>query len=179
MYTSNYVFKPTPVTTHRFLKKPWRRGLTRRYVCSATFKEGGIMKPVVAMTLTVVVLVTGCATVEITERSTNLVMAKKVVHREGPQEITDSFTYEGNIYIFATFRWPEWEKNGGSQTVKVKWFNGERMLFGQRQDVNFGYPPWHVYFLTNGVALGTGKCKVEVYVNDAYVGSKSFSVSEQ
>ena len=137
------------------------------------------MKKILTTAVLAIILSAGCASVEMSEKNTIIVMAKNVVKDEGVSDISDVFTYEGKIYVFATFRWDEAEKAGGTQTIEVKWFNGEKLMWKQKHNCTFGRQPHFVWFSTHGTVLGAGTCRVEMYANNLYVGSKSFTVVEK
>ena len=124
-------------------------------------------------------LVPGCASVALSEKDTTIVMAKKVVKFEGATEISDTFTYEGQIYAHLTFRWQPVQQEGGEQSIEVRWFNGEREISRRTHNAIFGRPPYYVWFASSGTALGAGKCRVDAYANGKHVGSKSFVVTEK
>jgi hypothetical protein len=124
-------------------------------------------------------LVAGCAGIDISERNTTIVTAKKVVKGQGASDITDTFTLEGQVFALLTFKWDDIEKHGGQQTIEARWFNGEKEISRRKHDANFGQSPWQVWFPMNGTALGVGKCRVDAYVNGKYVGTKSFTVVEK
>ncbi len=118
-----------------------------------------------------------CAAVKLDARDTRIVMAKKVERGQGASEITDSFTFEGLIYAYLTFLWDP-GTTGGQQELEVKWYNGDRLISRRTQTVTLDKPPYYVWFQTRGTALGEGQCRVEVYANGIFLGSKSFTVSK-
>ncbi len=137
------------------------------------------MKRIVILLITICVIVSGCATVKLTEKNTTIIMAKVVEKEKGAKNITDTFTYEGNIYVFITFRWDDMERPAGAYTIKAKWFNGEKLTSIGKYDANLSSMPYYVWLTTRGTSIGTGKCRVEVYADDIYLGSKSFTVVEK
>lgn len=137
------------------------------------------MKLVCTALIAICLMATGCATVKMSEQNTTLVMAKEVDKEKGVKNISDAFTYEGNIYVYATFRWDDLGKPPGQQTVEVRWFNGDKLISTRQRNADFARTPYYVWFWTRGTNLGAGKCRVEVYANGIYVGSKSFSVVEK
>jgi hypothetical protein len=132
--------------------------------------------------LFVLLLLCGCATPphEIKQDllRVNLLTARQVVKGQGVQGVTDSFTFEGQIIAFAAFTWPP-EVNLGSQFITAKWFNGDRLISQRSHKAQFQKSPHYVYFPTTGPALGTGPCRVEIYVDDRLLATKAFTVSER
>lgn len=124
-------------------------------------------------------MLVGCASVDLTENNTNIVMAKKAVKGAGASEISDVFNYEGQIFAYLTFRWDAVDRHGGPQTVEVRWFNGTKEVSRRKHEATFGLPPYYVWFPTSGTALGVGNCRVDAYVNGRHVGTKSFTVNER
>jgi len=124
-------------------------------------------------------MVSGCATIKMSEKDTVIVLAKDVDKEKGPSNITDVFTFEGNIYAYTTFRWDIQNTSAGSYNIEVKWFNGDRQISTSQQRVYFNQTPHYVWSKTRGTAMGTGKCRVEVYANDIFVGNKLFTVVEK
>ena len=120
--------------------------------------------------------IVGCAGVKFTERNINIVMAKNVAKGAGPTGITDTFTFEGKIFAYATFKWGEVEKEGGHHKIEAKWYSGEKLVSAQEREVTFGRPPHYVWFSTRGTSLGAGKAKAEIYADGLLVGSKNFEV---
>ena len=123
----------------------------------------------------------GCAGVEITEKNTTIVMAKKVVKEGGAHasDITDTFGQEGQIFAFLTFRWEPISTHAGAQRIEVRWFNGDQEIQRRTHDANFGSSPWHAWFATTGLAIGPGKCRVDAYVNGKLAATRSFAVVEK
>lgn len=125
----------------------------------------------------------GCSTTNIdetinfNEMNVNLITAKNVKKGEGVYDITDSFNFEGRIYIYATFTWPEISKKGGEKTITVKWYNGENLISKKDRLCKMSTPPYYVWFSTKGPALGEGDCKAEIYINERLAGTKLFKVN--
>ena len=125
------------------------------------------------------ILVTGCATENLAESNTSIITAKKVEAGQGPSDISDTFTFEGNIYVFITFVWEPVTQHGGPQRIEARWFNGTKEVSRREHQGNFGPPPHYVWLWTRGTALGAGPCRVEIYANGKYVGQKAFRVVEK
>ena len=132
-------------------------------------------------TVLAVFFLAGCVGVEITEKNTTIVMAKKVDKEGGARasEISDTFNFEGQIIAFLTFRWDRTDLQGGPQRIEARWFNGDKEVSRRTHEANFGAPPWYVWFPTNGLGLGVGKCRVDAYVNGRLVATKAFTVTER
>jgi hypothetical protein len=109
---------------------------------------------------------------------TTMVTAKNVERGKGATGITDSFTFEGQIYVFASITWNASESIG-NKAFEVRWYNGEEMKFKQAQRLTLERPPWYVYFSTTGIALGEGDCRVEVYADNVLLGTRKFRVLEK
>jgi hypothetical protein len=136
------------------------------------------MKRASILLITICLLVAGCATVKFSEQNTTIVMAKDI-EKQRPKNISDTFNYHGDIYVFNTFRWDDAEKPALAHTVKTKWFNDDKLISTRQYYSFFIFTPYYVWLRTGGTTLGVGKCRVEVYVDDIYVGSKSFTVVEK
>lgn len=137
------------------------------------------MKLTFSVLIGICLIVSGCATIKMSEKDTVIVLAKEVDKEKGPSNISDVFTYEGNIYVYTTFRWNDQNTPAGSYNVEAKWFNGDKRISSSELRTYFNRTPHYVWFKTRGTAMGTGKCRVEVYANDIFVGSKSFTVVEK
>ena len=130
------------------------------------------------MTLTFVFALGACSSVKIEERNTTIVTAKNVTREQGATGITDHFTFEEKIFAAAALKW-DTDKSGGRQTIEAKWYNGERLVSRTSQTFNMNNPPFYAWFSTLWASLGVGKCRVEMYANDNYIGSKTFTISEK
>ena len=122
------------------------------------------------------VSVVSCAGVKMSEKNINIVMAKNVEKGKGATDITDTFTFEGQIFVYITFTWDEVERQGGNHEINVKWYSGEKLVSTRTHQALFGRPPYYVWFYTSGTSLGVGKAKVEIYADGVLVGSKAFEV---
>lgn len=121
--------------------------------------------------------VSGCSTLDPEAMTASVVTAKAVERGKGASQITDSFTFEGPIYVFAALTWDP-NLRGGRKVFEVRWFNEDRLVSTQTSPtVRLQGPPYYVYFSTSGLALGAGNCHVEVYVDGVLLKSKAFAVS--
>lgn len=128
--------------------------------------------------LSLCLLVTGCATIKLTEQNALIVLAKEVEKEKGPNKISDVFTFEGNIYVYTTFNW-DVDRPIGQVKVEAKWFNGDKLVSVGETSGYFASTPHYVWLKTRGTSLGAGKCRVEVYADGVFVGKKSFTVVEK
>jgi len=119
-----------------------------------------------------------CATEYPVQWTANLVTARIVVREGNVRGITDVFSFEGRIFVYATFTWEPGTRLG-SQPIEVKWFNGETLISAQKSTVDFTKTPYYVWGSTSGTALGAGECRVEMYVNGKLAGRKDFTVTER
>lgn len=124
-------------------------------------------------------LLAGCATVTMSENNTTIVLAKKAYKGIGPSNPSDVFVFDDKVHAYVTFKWDDIEKAGGNQAIEFRWYNGDRLIAMRKAEFVFGKPPHSVFHSVTGVSLGAGKCRVEVYANDAFVASKSFRVMEK
>jgi hypothetical protein len=123
-------------------------------------------------------LFVACASVAPEAMNASIVLAKTVERGKGASQISDAFTFEGAIYVFTALTWPP-EQRGGTKVFEVRWFNGDRLVSkGTMPAVRLAGPPYYFWFSTSGVALGTGPCHVEVYVDGVLMGSRPFTVSQ-
>lgn len=136
-----------------------------------------MLRAFLAVTLSVCIV--GCAGIQFTESNVNIVMAKNVEKGKGPTGITDTFTFEGRIFAYATFNWYEVEKQAGIHKIGVKWYSREKLVSVRDLEVVFGRPPHYVWFQSSGTSLGAGKAKVEIYADGTLVGSKTFEIVEK
>ncbi len=123
-------------------------------------------------------LLTGCASMPIGPQNATVVTAKNVERGKGVTGISDSFTFEGPIYVFTTLTW-DTNTSAGRKVFEVRWFNGETLKFKQAHSVALDRAPWYVYFSTTGIALGAGDCRVEVFADNVLLGTKQFRVREK
>ena len=124
----------------------------------------------------------GCASVDLTERNTTLVIAKKVVRDSGasaPVEISDVFTLEGPVVAFLTFRWDRTDVAAGHQRIEIRWFNGDREISRRTHEGNFGRPPHYVWCTTTAIAMGPGPCRADAFIDGKRVATKAFTVTEK
>ncbi|MGH8725765.1 MAG: hypothetical protein ACREU1_12975 [Burkholderiales bacterium] len=119
-----------------------------------------------------------CAGVKFTERNVSIVTATNAEKGKGPTGISNTFSLEGIVVAYATFRWDSGDV-GGPQTIEVKWYNGDKLVSTRSNTFQFERSPFHVWFRFTSVGLGVGKCRVEFYSNGLLIGSKSFSVVEK
>jgi hypothetical protein len=126
----------------------------------------------------VLALMSACTTVPIGPENVTLLTAKNVERDKGPSGVTDSFTFEGLIYVFASITWNT-NTSLGNRAFEVRWYNGETMKFKQAHQVTLKRAPWYVYFRATGSALGEGDCRVEVYADDVLLGTQKFTVTAQ
>ena len=116
--------------------------------------------------------------VKFTEGNVNIVMARNVEKDRGVTGITDTFTFEGKIFVYITFNW-DVEKEGGKHNIQAKWYSGEKLVSVGDQAVTFERSPHFVWFGSAGTSLGVGKAKVEIYADGVLVGTKHFAVVSQ
>jgi len=133
-----------------------------------------MLKPILAVALATCIV--GCSGIKFTQSNINIVMAKSVEKDKGATGITDIFTLEGKIFVYATFKWDEVEKEAGRHKIGVKWYSDNKLISTQEREIMFGRPPHYVWFSTSGTSLGAGKAKVEIYADGLIVGSKNFEV---
>ena len=105
-----------------------------------------------------------------------IVTAKSVPALGRVTNITDSFTFEGRIFVHATFIGAV-EPIPAPRTLQVKWFNGDRMVFERTGQATFNKSPYFMSASTSGTVLGSGPCRVEVYVDGQLIGQRTFAVS--
>lgn len=140
------------------------------------------MKPVFTLLITLCLMVTGCATIKpikMTEQNTVIVMAKEVDKFKGPSNISDVFTYEGNIYAYTTFHWVDQEEFAGKYKYEIRWYNGDKRISSNKFNFFFKRTPHYVWSMIRGTAMGVGKCRADVYMDDVLVGTKPFTVVEK
>jgi hypothetical protein len=132
----------------------------------------------VATVAAVLATLSGCAIIAADAMKASVVTSKSVERGRGASQIADSFTFEGSIFVFAALTWDP-EKGGGSKVFEARWFNEDRLVSKQTSPpVRLTPPPYFVYFSTSGLALGPGRCHVELYVDGVLLESKKFTVSE-
>jgi hypothetical protein len=135
------------------------------------------MKKPLCLLLIYALCLSACAAVKLTEQDAKIILAKKVDRNFNVSEITDLFTYEGQIYVYTTLVW-DVDKAGGRQEFEAKWYNGDRLISRFARTYTLDYNPYYVWFRIRGTALGAGSCRVEIFANGSFLGSKSFTVSE-
>lgn len=110
--------------------------------------------------------------------TTTLVTARAVPKLGEVREITDTFNFEGRIFVHATFS-SKPGVNGGQPAIEVKWYSGDKLVSVQKAQPTVGKSPYYIASSTSGTALGAGKGRVELFGNGALLGSKEFQVTEK
>lgn len=136
------------------------------------------MQPHFVATALALALLAACASTPIGPQNATIVTAKGVERGKGVTRISDSFTFEGLIFVFATISWDA-DASVGTKEFEVRWFNGEKLRSKQVRKVNLERSPWYVYFSTTGLALGAGNCRVEVYADSVLLSTRQFQVEER
>jgi len=126
---------------------------------------------------TITAAVAGCTTLDPAPMTANVVTSKAFERGKGASQITDTFTFEGPIFVFAALTWDP-NQSGGHRVFEARWFNGDRIVSKQTSpSVRLTKPPYYVYFSASGLALGAGNCHVEIVVDGVLLESKTFTVS--
>jgi hypothetical protein len=100
------------------------------------------MKVLCCLLIGACLIACGCASVTEPSFNTTIVMAKNVEKGKGASGITDVFTHEGIIFMFATFQWEDVDKPGGQQNIEVKWFNEDRLVMKSGHKFDFTKTPY-------------------------------------
>src|SRR5688500_6054616 len=122
--------------------------------------------------------VCACANVKYTERNVTGMTARDAERGKGASGITDTFSLEGRVIAYATFRW-DGGGSRGQQLIEVKWYNGDKLIATRSNTFAFEQSPYHVWFSQNSIGLGPCKCRVEFYASGSFVGSKEFVIVEK
>ena len=136
------------------------------------------MKFLRVATVVALALVTGCTSIPIGPQNATVVTAKNFERGKGVTGISDSFTFEGSIYVLTTLTW-DTHTSVGTKMFEVRWFNGEKLKSKQAHSVALDRTPWYVYFSTTGIALGAGDCRAEVFADNVLLGTRNFRVQEK
>jgi hypothetical protein len=96
-----------------------------------------------------------------------------------PVGITDVFNLEGNVYIYATFTWPDGDTAAGKHDYTFRWYTGDRLEAKVSNTHIFGRPPVFMLGHIPTAVLGVGTHAVELYVDDQFVVRKEFEVRSQ
>ena len=116
--------------------------------------------------------------IELTERNVSIVTARDAEKTKGPTGITDTFSLEGRVVAWATFRWESGDASGPRQ-IEARWYNGEKLVTTRSNNVSLMSSPWHVWFSHTTIGLGVGKCRVELYSAGKLLGTKHFVIVER
>jgi hypothetical protein len=110
--------------------------------------------------------------------TTTLVTARAVPKLGEVREITDTFNFEGRIFVHATFS-SKPGVNGGQPAIEVKWYSRDKLVSVQKAQPTVGKSPYYLASSTSGTALGAGKGRVELVANGTLLASKEFQVTEK
>lgn len=117
--------------------------------------------------------------VELSEDSTYIVMARSADEGTGPIGITNQFDLDGKIYIYMAFNWDDLSREGGSQNITVKWYNGDKLVSISDKEYDFGKPPHFVWISKYAVGLRPGKIRAEVFSRNKYLGQTNFEILDK
>ena len=121
----------------------------------------------------------GCATpstLPSSPWSATIVTANFVRDGGDVRGIADTFSFERRIYVHAAFVGVVPEPNP-NRSVRIKWFNGDRLIVDRTTETIFLRSPYFVWNSTSGTALGAGPCRVEIWVDETLAASKPFAVT--
>lgn len=110
--------------------------------------------------------------------TTTLVMARAVPKLGEVREITDTFNFEGRIFVHATLS-SKPGVHGGQPAFEVKWYSADKLVSIQKAQYMVGKSPYYLASSTSGMALGAGKARVELLANGVPLASKEFQVTEK
>ena len=133
-----------------------------------------MLKTIVSIILAACIL--SCATFKFSDKNVNLVMAKNVEKNKGASDIVNTFTFEGIIYVYATFTQDDVYQKAGNHKIETKWYHGDKLVSIDEQQIEFGRPPHYVWFSNRGTTLGAGPAKVEIYADGDFLTSTRFEV---
>ena len=91
-----------------------------------------------------------------------------------PQE---EFTQADQIGFFTVMEWADVGEPAGLHEVTWKWYNNDRLVRVEKKEVEFSRTPYELWSYMRGESLGSGKNKVEVYIDGKRVASNKFSVN--
>lgn len=108
-----------------------------------------------------------------------VVTARNVSEIDGPTGIASSFNLEGRIFSFASFSWPV-DQLGGSHVLETRWYRGSDLVHrSPRGNVTWKETPGAASYAVRAADLGVGQYKVEIWLDDKLVGSRSFTIREE
>ena len=142
------------------------------------YKQGDDMFKYAIFAMIISFGVHGCAGTKFTDQNVTVITARDAERGKGPSGITDTFSLEGRVVAYATFRW-DGGGSAGAQLIEVKWYNGDKLVATRSNTLQLDQSPYHVWFWQNSIGLGLGRCSVEFHAGGRRVGRKEFLIVEK
>ena len=105
-----------------------------------------------------------------------LVVARDLRPGYGPLGVGERFPLDGRIVAYASFSWTDPAKPWGDQGMEWRWYSGDRLVKRSQGVARFSKAPHYVWNITQPLALGAGKGRVELVWNDQVLASRRFEV---
>lgn len=122
----------------------------------------------------------GCAFVPVDKIKTDtVVLAKEIVQVPGnfaPKGISNTFTLEDPfVNVFVTINWSE-DHGAGVKLIKWEWITDGDIKHEVKRRFNFYDAPFYLTGNVKTIAMGKGKHKVKLFIEDQLFAEESFEI---
>jgi len=128
-------------------------------------------------TICSVVLTTACTPIKIELASSFTTSNKNLAI--GKRTVTTQFKSDDTINFYSDFKWEDLSKPAGRKIVVWNWYseNG-KLVSTAKRNYYFNEPPFELRSSRAASALGLGKFKVEIVVDEQVMASQEFEISK-
>jgi hypothetical protein len=143
-------------------------------------KEASMKRGFFALGLLLPLLVVGCATLRFTQDNVKSVLCTQYKDGAAAGTIGDTFDLSGKVCIVSSIQFDDTKSYSSFiHALKCRWYNGDRLISEKTAENRITTSPWTVWFSVSTLALGVGKCHVELYADDTLLVSKPFEIVEK
>ena len=134
------------------------------------------MQIVRCLFLGIAALLIGCASVQLRPGDVTVVMARDLDPKSAPSGIADSFSLDGKLVAYMSFKWADIDKVGGRQVFEARWYSAERLIAKREHTAVFVKQPYHVWFSVTAVDFAPGPAHFELIYKGAVLARKDFEI---
>ncbi|MCK5644018.1 MAG: hypothetical protein KAJ19_24685 [Gammaproteobacteria bacterium] len=128
----------------------------------------------------VVIILAGCATIPVE----NMQLVTGILTTGGSGESfdrspkTEPFGIGDRVFFLTTLRWVDLKSGAGIHKVRWKWYSRHEIAAVVERSYNFYMTPFELRGVILASALGPGRHKVEVFIDESFFDSREFDVKE-